>query len=364
MRIGIDCRVLSEKGHAGIAQYTKHLVAHLLKHDTENDYVLFLSELLYREDDCPQNVEQKLCNSTIPFWSSHLVFSKLVNSSSLNVFHGPSGMLPFFLKIKSIITIHDLFLIEHPEWFNGKTWFVRKIFIPYSIKKADTIISVSEATKNSLTRLFPRVESKIKVVHEGVVIKQLEYAKDEFSLKYNHLKEKEIILFVGTIEPRKNLLVLLDAFEVLRNKRSEVQLVIAGKVGVKSETTVKRIQNTEGVFYAGYISEEEKRYLFDIARVFAWPSLAEGFGLPPLEAMCAGVSVVASDCVTTREILGNDCLYSDPKDPVAFSSALGSALTIPEQQKGVPERCVLLSWDNTAKKTQKIYFLYDQKRRA
>ena len=367
MRIGIDCRVLGEKGHAGIAQYTKHLVSHLLKHDTQNDYVLFLSEPLYAKDNCPRNVEQKMWRGSFPFISSHILFSRLVDSSTLDVFHSPSGLLPFFLKTRALLTVHDLFLLNHPEWFKKGTWLLRNVFIPYSIKKADRIISVSQATENSLSQLFPGAQSKSTVVHEGVITNKQEYSSDEYDeykVKYRQLKEEEIVLFVGTIEPRKNIAFLLDTFERLRKKKPSVQLVIAGKQGARSEKLVQRIKNTEGVLYVGYISEQEKHYLLNRAAVFAWPSLDEGFGLPPLEALCSGVAVIASDCGATKEVLGTEgVVYIDTKDSDSLLNALETVLNTPVE-KIESSRCALLSWTNTAKKTLQIYLFYDQKRRS
>lgn len=312
MRIGIDTRTIldetSARPKAGVAHYVYHLVKALQKIDHENEYVLLSPD------------------RGLPFFGSHTLFANKIRKAELDVFHGPANSLPMGVRgrrgLKLILTIHDLAIYKHPEWFPRGQWFSTKIVVPQSIKKADHIIVPSEATARDLIELFHIPSSKIAVIPLGVEPRFFESGNSKFSPFGRSLRQipnSKYILFVGTIEPRKNLPRLLEAYRGLSEDiLAQYDLVIAGAKGWGTPTS-----SQEGVKFLGYVPEDQLPGLYQHAAVFVYPSLYEGFGLPVLEAMAAGVPVVTSHQVA-RNIeyrisnMGPDSTFQIPHSNQSF----------------------------------------------
>jgi glycosyltransferase involved in cell wall biosynthesis len=372
MKIGIDCRTILNKEFgelAGVGHYTYYLIKYLLQLDKHNEYVLFFYDRRIKVPEFQQpNVKivyfPGLENlGKIPFLYRHWFIPHIISMYRLDVYHNPANIIPIFYLKKSIITIHDLALYKNPEWFPDGHFFNKRILIPWSIAKAKKIIAVSQNTKDDLVKLFGIRKSKVEVIHEGVEdYNQLKI--DETKIE-NRLKiDEPYFLFIGSIEPRKNLVRLVQAYkEVLVSKPSlNPKLVLVGKKGWKYEPVFTAIENSgfkDKIIYLGYVNFEEKVYLLKNALALVYPSLYEGFGLPILEAMNLGVPIITSNISSIPELVIDNALLVDPYDvgsikealiKITADSALRKSLSL--KGKGIAQN---FTWEECAKKTLDLY---------
>lgn len=384
MRIAIDCRSIT--GHAGemagIGHYAYFLTRHLLRLDDRNRYVLFvhagLSKAIVTDIvGSSRNVEVKRLGRKamkgLPYLGSHRMVVKAVKKENVDLFHSPSGSLPMGYRGKSIITIHDLAIYLHPEWFPGGQLFSRRIVVPSSLRRAQRIISVSESTKRDLMRLFPVPAEKVAVIHEGVEFhapgEELERRQ---TLRERYGIDRPYFFCLGTIEPRKNYPGIIDAYMTLVKNFpdlvGETELILAGGKGWKTEATFKALRRSEKalgksparVRWLGYVPAEDKWGLMAGAVAFLFPSFYEGFGLPVLEAMSLGVPTVASDTSSLPEITGRDgALLVDASDRSEWVLAMKHLLENPvlraELGRRGLERSTEFGWQKTAGETLEIY---------
>ena len=265
----------------------------------------------------------------------------------------------------AIITVHDLAIYNHPSWFPPKQGFATKYVVPKSVEKAEKIIAVSESTKKDLIKLFKTPKSKINVIYEGFAkekrlpIKKVEKIKKKFDTGDN------FVFYVGTIEPRKNLDLLVKAFDNLVeknfNKYKDFKLIIAGAKGWKFDKFFDAIKKSKcgRIRYINYLTHEEKIALMTSATVFTFPSLWEGFGLPVLEAMNLGTPVITSDISSLPEVAGKAALLVNPKSVKSIEKALGEVLSSKVKQKAMIKKgetqAKKFSWNNCARETLKVY---------
>src|SRR4030042_3395242 len=335
MKIGIDCRTILNVQFgelAGVGHYTYYLIKYLLEIDKQNEYVLFFYDRRIKAPEFEQpNVKivyfPGLENiGKIPFFYRHWFIPQILRLYRLDVYHNPANIIPIFYFKKSIITIHDLAIYKNPEWFPDHQFFTKRILIPWSVAKAKKIIAVSQNTKDDLIKLFRVKKDKVEVIHEGV--------EDYNNLKIDETKIEEkfkikepYFLFIGSLEPRKNLVRLIEAYaEFLKeNENKKFKLVLAGKRGWKFEpifSTIERLGLSGNVIYLGYISLEEKIYLLKNAWALVYPSLYEGFGLPIIEAMNLGVPVITSNIASIPELVIDNALLVEPYDIDSIKLAL------------------------------------------
>lgn len=371
MRLGIDCRhcydVLSNEG-AGIERYTYHLAKNLVSRDKANDYVLF-----FYSDLSPETIHRiKGVNPRvkvvkvvrrglrIPLWDSHIKFSRILRRARLDLTIFPAGAMPLSYCRPSWLVIHDFSIYRHPEWFPDRQWLATKIVVPRSIKKAKKIIAVSHSTLNDLKALFKKAALKARVIYPGVAVKD-GYLEDEAeNVKNKFGIGADYILFIGTMEPRKNALNLIKAFSnyIFENEESNVSLALAGIRGWKSQLffqelnkITQRVSNAR-IKYIGKISNRERNILIKNCRAFVFPSLYEGFGFPVVEAMALGVPVVASDNSSLKE-LGDDCaVLVNPEDINSIRQGIKKALEDKVLRRHLilkgKERASQFSWEKTA----------------
>jgi len=372
MRLGIDCRTIlnTEFGElAGVGHYTYFLIKYLLKVDKENQYFLFFYDRRIKVPEFKQaNVKMVyfpgLGNlGKIPFFYRHLFIPHVLRLYRLDVYHNPANIIPIFYFGASVITIHDLAIYKNSEWFPDGHFFNKRILIPWSIAKAKKIIAVSQNTKDDLVKLFGISRDKIEVIHEGVEdYNQLVINETELP---GRVKIKApYFLFIGTLEPRKNLVRLIEAFaEFLKeDKMSNYKLVLAGKKGWKYEPifeTIERLGLKENVIYLGYISWQEKVYLLKRAVALTYPSLYEGFGLPILEAMNLGTPIITSNIASIPELVIDNALWIDPYKKATITDALlrivsdqGLRENLARKGKGIAQN---FTWEDCAKKTLDLY---------
>jgi len=375
MKIGIDIRTLMDAQYSGVSEHTLNLIKEILRLDHENEYRLFYNCF----GDClniPEFTEKsvKLVKYNYPNKVLNYIFFKFFNYPKIDQ---ELGVDLFFMPHinfigmssagKSLITIHDLSFLRYPEFFSRRKNFWHKMInVKKLIKRFDIIVAVSENTKRDIVELCGVDESKIKVIYAGVG-EEFRINVDREKLldvksKYN-LPDK-FILFLGTVEPRKNVEGIIAAYRELRAMSYELRdykLVIAGGKGWKSENIYKEWEQSEfkdDIKFLGYVDGEDKAYLYNLAGVFVYPSFYEGFGFPPLEAMACGTPVVASYAASLPEIIGDAALMADPYNINDIARAMQEILTDKNLgnkliARGL-ERVKKFSWENTAKEYLEI----------
>jgi glycosyltransferase involved in cell wall biosynthesis len=384
MRIGIDCRsILAPKSgeFAGVGHYTHFLVKHLLQLDHENEYVLFFDRagaaaakreiVAGRENTRTRLIPFLALKRHLPFVYSHLFISSVFAKEKLDLLHAPANSLPLFYKGPSVVTIHDLAVYDHPEWFPGELpggqTFSTRIVVPRSVSAARRVIAPSECTKRDLVSIFHADPSRIDVVPEGSEEKRPPTDAEGRVARFG-LTPGNYALFVGTLEPRKNIPAAVHAFAraALRGwLPDDAVFAIAGARGWKEGPIIEAVTQAnvklgcERVRLLGYVSHEDKISLMAKARVFVFPSLYEGFGLPIIEAMRLGVPVIASNTSSIPEMADGAARLVHPKDEEGIEEALrdvfGSDELATRAAKEGVERGRLFTWDRTAEMTLTVY---------
>jgi len=318
MHIGVDIRCLMNPVRTGVGEYTYQLLNAVFKMDKENQYFLFYNSSKDVSQFIPKweqiNVHyvglwwpNKLLNLLL--WLGLVNLDKLI-AGNLDYFFSPNlNFISLSRKTKFILTIHDLSFEFLPECFTLKQrlwhWFLRP---KKQCERADVVLVPSENTRRDVIESCKVVSSKVVKVGHGC---QYPISNIQYPISNN-----KYILYMGTLEPRKNVEVLIDAYRKLYNSTTftTYNMVIAGDKGWKSDKLVALINNTPGVEYVGYVDETKKTELYQNAALFVFPSLYEGFGLPVLEAMAFGVPVIASNRPSLGEVCGNAAYYVNPNN--------------------------------------------------
>ncbi|GAA0083797.1 glycosyltransferase family 1 protein [Clostridium sp. CTA-7] len=342
MRIGIDARPLIEK-KTGIGYYLKYLLENILDNDKENEYVLFSDRKIFFDIEKYENVsfiidEKSVLKKT--FWYMFKL-NKLCNENKIDIFWGTQHVLPLGLKNqKCVLTVHDLVAFDFKKTMNIYNRIINRLLIPRSILKADKIIAVSKSTKNRLEAHFNRQSNnKVKVIYEDVIVKRNYHLIKDNYLRSNGLEEKRYILFLGTIEPRKNIITLINSLEYIYNS-TKMKLVICGKYGWNCEKEKELIdKNKDKIIFLNYISDDEKDYLMNKSFAFIFPSLYEGFGLPVLEAMRNNTVTIVSDNTSLSEIVDNSLIKFDTLNEKDLASKVIELYNDPNLYKEALKYC-------------------------
>ncbi len=369
MKIAIDAR--STMNIAGIGRLTFELIRHLGKIDNENEYYLFFHRNYSKIDEILGSNFKKYI---IPF-KTGLLFLKLFwheiliphhcNKLKVDVFHQPDFISARKGSYKKVVTIHDLSTNIFPK---TKPLSVRLYYINYvakTIKKADIIVADSMNTKKDIIKFYGIKENLIKVVYPGVM-DYFNVIPDKDILDKTREKYKlpeEFILFVGTIEPRKNLVRLLKAFsQVVSQGYKDIYLVISGYKGWLTKqffTMLDNLKISDKVLLLGYTDEENLPALYNLAKIFVFPSIYEGFGIPPLEAMACGTPVIASNSSSIPEVVGDAAILVDPYNEKILANSILNLLKDTNLQKDLVDkglkRARMFSWDKMAREMLQIY---------
>jgi glycosyltransferase involved in cell wall biosynthesis len=369
MRICID---VSPAVHhrAGLGRYAQELTAALLDVDREYEYVGFYHRPAEAQVDPPLDRLPHLTTNlpTKPWRMSALLahFTRVPQDRlfpGVDLFHATDHLLPRLSKVKSVFTLHDLVFRFYPEAHKPlNRWFLT-LMMPRFLQAADAVIAVSECTKRDVMRLYGLDEAKIRVIYEGVN-PRLGTAPPEAiaAARHRYNLTDSFILCVGTIEPRKTLTLLLEAFQALKNQRTESKLVIVGKKGWLYEGFFRRLRELgleDEVIFPGFVPDEDLPAVYSAADLFVFPSLYEGFGLPVLEAMACGAPVICSNTSSLPEIVGDAAMTLDPLDHEAWVAAMKEVLESKALQEEMTarglQRARMFSWEETARKTLDVY---------
>lgn len=292
------------------------------------------------------------------------VFNYGVKKWRPDVLHGPNYIAPNF-DGPTVITVHDLSYLRYPETLPADrlAWLDR--YLPKSIEGAVKIITVSEFVKREIMSCLSVPGEKIVVTYNGVdsVYRPLSYQELHQQLGHFDLKPHQYILSVGTIEPRKNLGTLITAYSRLQAKiRERYPLVLVGMMGWKESSlmnTIEPLRQSGQIRVLGYVPHESLPALYGGARVFAYPSFYEGFGMPVSEAMACGTPVIASDCASIPEVVGKAGILLNPNDIDEWSVALSEIIDNNEKYELLKvqglERASFFSWEKAAEKTYQVY---------
>lgn len=285
-----------------------------------------------------------------------------------DIVHALSLSYPIATKKPLITTIHDIGPLSHPEYFTKKDQFFMNHGFEQVVKKASTIICVSNATANSAAYYSKKkfkipIENKIKVIYEGIDNFCCDDNKFHFeSKKLKKNRSNPYILFVGKLSPRKNLALILNSLDKIKHYIKDIKLIIVGGYGWNYKPTLKLINGMKqkhDIVFHNYVSDDNLKFLYQNAVAYINPSLFEGFGLTNLEAMACSCPVISSDIKSLNEISGNSALLINPKDENALCNAVVSLYNDNNMRKEYVnkglERIKKFSWIKTSKETFNVY---------
>ncbi len=284
--------------------------------------------------------------------------------NGVSLFHATEHLLPHLARARSVFTLHDTAYLLFPQYHLLQNRLYLTRMMPRFLRRADAVICVSEATRRDALRFYKLNPAKVRVIPEGVEPRFSPISNPSIlhSVRERYHLPLRFILFVGTIEPRKNLVTLLAALAATQDEMSDLRLVIAGGKGWLYQSFFERVRALgleDRVIFTGYVPDEDLPALINCAEVFAFPSVFEGFGLPPLEAMACGVPVLCSNASSLPEVVGEAGLLLPPTDVRAWAEALRRVLTDDAlradlRQRGLA-RAAQFTWETAARRTVEVY---------
>jgi glycosyltransferase involved in cell wall biosynthesis len=340
MRLGLDVTAAVAQG-AGIGRYTRELLRALAAADPHNHYRLFFASRTrpFPLPPLPDNFRV----AALPIhdiWLARLWHRARLPLpvetfiGPVDVFHSPDFTLPPVRRgTRTLLTVHDLSFVRDPGSAAPGLLAYLNAVVPRSVARADHVLADSQATKDDLSELYRLPADRITVLYSGVesTFRPVTDAAQLAAVRARYgLGEAPFILAVGTLQPRKNYVRLIQAFSNLQSSIPDLQLVIAGGKGWLFESIfaeVERLGLRDRVRFPGFVADDDLPALYSAARVLAYPSLYEGFGLPMLEAMACGTPVVASTASCLPEVAGDAALLVPPADVPALAEALSRAVS-------------------------------------
>ncbi len=364
MRIGIDARKLHD---FGIGTYIRNLLRELARLDHDTEFVL-----LSRPDDVSaigalgenfRAVVERAGNYSV---AEQLKVPLALKREGVTLFHAPHYVLPPLVQCRSVVTIHDCIHLMFPQYLpNRGALLYARTFMEMAAKRATRVLTVSESSKSDIMRFFGTESSKIDVIYNAFDARfgAEPHEEDVIRVRERYQLHDEFVLYAGNVKPHKNLERLIDAFHLVRSRGLDhLKLVMIGDDISKYAAlrrAVHRYQLHKYVRFLGYLPEETLAVMYRLAAAFVFPSLYEGFGLPPLEAMASGTPVITSNVSSLPEVAGDAAELVDPYDPDAIANGIYNVLTDVDRRRELRRRGLArarqFSWETSVRRVREIY---------
>lgn len=371
MRVGLIGHLLSFEPtyrQAGVSRYAEALVRELPAADPSLDLVVFAGpDRPPVEREFPDGIDWRHARLPTGQPVARIAWEQTVGLTigrrcGLDVIHAPVNVAPLVTGVPRIVTVHDLAFHLFPEQYPGRKQRYLRAMTRLSVRRAARVIAVSEATRQDIIRLYDAEPSRVVTVPNGVGDEMRPLDADVVAkFRAERGLDAPVLLFLGTLQPRKNLETLLRAYARTAGETGW-RLVVAGAAGWQHEAIfalARELGVADAVRFVGFVPPEELPLWYNAADAFVYPSLYEGFGLPLLEAMACGTPVVASETPALREVVANAGLIVGPRDVPALSQVLLQLARAPELRQELADRGLRrageYSWRRTAAETAAVY---------
>ena len=372
MHIAINAHLVAHSHsfrRAGVSHYIEQLLQQLARLDRSNRYSIYTTRGLTGEAlGLPPHIAVHpsffpTINPRVRIPWEQFFAPLLMHAIGADLFHGMLNVAPFASPVPTLITVHDLAFIRFPQTFRSYNRTYLDFATRISARKAAHIFAVSEHTKREVAGLIGVPEERITVTYDAPRehFRPPETATLEAFRRIKNLPE-QFILYVGTLEPRKNIITLLEAYDHILKEGRTIPLVIGGGKGWMYEPVFRRLEELglqDRVRFAGYLDEEDLPLWYAAASVFVFPSIYEGFGMPPLEAMACGTPVVTSNSSSLPEVVGEAGVMVSPHDAEGFAKAIMRLLDDADLAADLRERGIAqaqrFTWKQAAERTLAVY---------
>jgi len=342
MKIGFDGKRITQN-FTGLGNYSRYVLKILAEFHPENQYQVFAATASRTSEGLEKynSIEFKypVKHFSNSYWRSFSIVKNLKNEE-IDLYHGLSNEIPFSLKkqgIPSVVSIHDLIFYRYPQYY---PWFDRKIYeykIRYAADHADRIIAISERTKSDLIKLFNIDQNRIEVIYQNCdpVFRNKITDAEKHRIRSLYYLPENYLLNVGTIETRKNALLAVQA---IRELDTDIHLIIIGKdtpYAIKVRDYVNKHGLNNRVHFLKNVSYNDLPGIYQMADLFLFPSLYEGFGIPVVEALSSGIPVIAAKGSCLEEAGGSGSIYINPKNSSALATQIMNVLNDPEKRQNM-----------------------------
>ncbi len=370
MRIGINFHP-ADRYISGVEYYSLGLINSLLSIDGKNEYCVFTNQpellkkhVIQSSRLTVRNLDNLNNRLSRVVWE-HLRLPHIAKREGLDVLHCPQYICPSVGDtVPYVVTVHDTIAVDYPKWCRPSNVIYYNLFMKKAVEKASRVIAVSHNTANHVNSNFAVNGEKVRVVYPGidVIFNTNKDYHQQNNAKIRYALPQRYILFVGNIEPKKNVMKLLQAYKLLHKKGIPHKLVMVGRRTWKSEHVWNYIYqefDRNDVIVTGYVERKDLPSVYQMADVFVFPSFYEGFGFPPLEAMACGTPVVASNMGALNETIGKAAYIVDPSDAENIAHAIYLLVTDGELRRRYRElglkQSYKFGWKNAARQTLSIY---------
>lgn len=361
MIIAVDGNEANVEKKVGVSVYTFELL-HYFHNNANKDlqFRVFLREKP-RSDMPVQN--DYFFYQVVPgkiLWSQIFLPLALFFNKKPDVFFSPAHYAPRFCPCPSVITIHDLSFYYFPQEFLQRDLHKLEHWTKYSIQNASSVIAVSENTKKDIVKFYQANEEKITVIYNGFNEKEKSrsYANFVRAKNIDEISKMNYFLYVGTIQPRKNIERLIEAYAEVEKEHNDIKLVIVGKKGWLYDDIFEKVielNMQDKIIFTGFLLDADLAILYQHATAFVLPSLYEGFGIPVLEAMSFGCPVICSETSSLPEVGGDACLYINPSDTMDISKKMQQILSDDKLRETLAAkgklRTKIFSWEKCGRET-------------
>lgn len=371
MKIAIHAADLDHNRIDGTRVYLFNMLKNFGKFDKDNHFLIYHRDFFNRHLTPPEFKNYSVKKIPFPFLWTQTRFAFEIFRDKPDILWMPVHNMPIIRrkKLKIVITVHDLAFKIFPQYFTKKDLVKLNRLTDLAVKNADHIIAVSNSTKNDILKFYSEINAeKISVIYHGfdreLFQREIPQEESESILKSYDLRTKSYLLYVGAIQPRKNLEVLIEAFEKIKSDYEGLKLVIAGAPAWKSDSTIKKINNSKfknEIIITGNLEFKKISALYRNAKTFIFPSLYEGFGIPVLEAMASGIPVICARNSSLTEAGGDAAVYFETGNSQELAGCINKILKDESFEKELvqkgSEHVKNFSWEKCAQETLKVLHL-------